>query len=581
MPVGPLRVLVVEGPRGPRGWTTANEDIRACPSMLSTFPPVPKDVALPYMQDPRHPPDTLFLVAESDYRVYEADEREPWAFGDVQWHGFPVPEVPVDARPSPAPAQPDPPLGPLALPALLDIEDRDDVPGTRPSPAPAHPAGPSPAPARTNVWHGAASSSAAPPLPPGEAERLRAAVAGSAVSEEDLAKAAAAALKQAQFGGWRAKTPECEPSQELLDVVGIVNQAHRLGGRGNIVWFCWEGASSVKGRRWMPSHGTTFLAITVEGAKRFAQHLETVEPAHLDVILSRWLIAAGPENTVGASFVWPSCGSYAQHMSGIETNLLRESTWKARHVQEGFRPGPDKRWICGFRPSEGPEWLAQTVYDQPDWRTTMPPVKWCSPKYFWMLKRREWIDSEGEWVGPWWKTQRWLKEKERTRRRSHGPSPVPESHHRPSPAPENRLSPVPDHAGPSPVPDESGKKKAWVDNTFWDDLVYDPDGFPRRPGFPGGYQPITRLALQLVVDDKDFDPGYKMDERTLRLRRRAQNVYLRRTFTDDELEARFPGTFGPSKPSGRALRHSFFLCRASLQCKKRRRTANGIGRRSS
>ena len=72
-----------------------------------------------------------------------------------------------------------------------------------------------------------------------------------------------------------------------------------------------------------------------------------------------------------------------------------------------------------------------------------------------------------------------------------------------------------------------------------------------------------------------------MDERTLRLRRRAQNVYLRRTFTDDELEARFPGTFGPSKPSGRALRPSFFLCRASLQCKKRRRTANGIGRRSS
>ena len=84
------------------------------------------------------------------------------------------------------------------------------------------------------------------------------------------------------------------------------------------------------------------------------------------------------------------------------------------------------------------------------------------------------------------------------------------------------------------MPDESGKKKAWVDNTFWDDLVLDPDGFPRRPGFPGGYQPITRLALQLVVDDKDFDPGYKMDERTLRLRRRAQNVYLRRTFTDDE-----------------------------------------------
>jgi len=370
--------------------------------MLLTFPPVPKDVALPYMQDPRHPPDTLFLVAESDYRVYEADEREPWAFGDVHWHGFPVPEVPVDARPSPAPAQPDPPVGLLALPALMDREDRDDVPGTRPSPAPAHPAGPSPAPARRNVCHGAASSSAAPPRPPGEAERLRAAVAGSAVSEEDLAAAAAAAFEQAELGGWRAKTPECPPSQELLDVVSIVNQAHRHGGRGNIVWFCWEGATSEKGRKWMPCHGTTFLAITVEGAKKFAEHLETVAPAHLDVILSRWLIAAGPENTVGASFVWPSCGSYAQHMSGIEPNLFRESTWNARHVQEGFRRGAEKRYICGFRPKEGPEWLAETVYDQPDWRTTRPPVEWCSPEYYWMLKQREWIDWKGAWVGPWW-----------------------------------------------------------------------------------------------------------------------------------------------------------------------------------
>lgn len=162
MPVGRVRVLVVEGPRGPGERRTANEGTRPCPSMLSAFPSYPKDVALPYMQDPRHPPDTVFLVAESDYRVYEADAREPWAFGDVHWPDFPLPEVPVDARPSPAPAQPDPPVGLLALPAPMEKEDTDGLPGTRPSPAPANPPGPSPAPARTNVWDARPSSSASP-----------------------------------------------------------------------------------------------------------------------------------------------------------------------------------------------------------------------------------------------------------------------------------------------------------------------------------------------------------------------------------------------------------------------------------
>jgi len=197
-------------------------------------------------------------------------------------------------------------------------------------------------------------------------------VAGSSLSEEDLRKAAEQALKQASLGGWTAKIPVGDPSQELLDVIGIVNQAHRLG-RGNIVWFCWEGSSTGKGRKWMPSHASTFLAITVEGAKKFAVHLQRTPPTHLDVILSRWLIDDGEANTIGGSFVWPSCGSYAGHMSGIENNLFRESTWRAGHVQDGFRPGEKKRYIAGFRPSGGPEWVAETVYEQPDWITTMPP----------------------------------------------------------------------------------------------------------------------------------------------------------------------------------------------------------------
>ena len=578
MPCGAVRVLVVEGPRGPGERRTANEGSRPCLSMPSTFPPYPKDVALPYMQDERHAPDTVFLVAESDYRVYEADAREPWAFGDVHWRDIPVPEVPLDARPSPPEPAPTAPPGLFALPAPVEIDLSDGLPGTRPSPVPAHPARPSPAPARTSVWHGAPSSSAAPPPPPGATERLRASVAGSCLCEEDLRTAEAQTLTQAHLGGWRAKTPLVEPSQELLDVMAIVNQAHRLK-RGNIVWLCWEGATSQRGRKWMPCHGATLLAITVDGAKKLARHLATEEPSHLDVILSRWLMEDGPENTVGACFVWPSCGSYAQHMSGIENNLLRVPTWRAKHVQEGFRPGKEKRWICGFRPKDGPEWLCETVYDQRDWLTTMPPVHWYSPSYFWMLRAREWISDEGEWEGPWWKTSQWQrKDQKRTRRQRRRPSPVPEFRWGPSPSPERNPSPVPERDSPSPGPADRGRKP-WVEDTFWEDLVNDPDGFPRRQGRPGEQQPITRLALQLVVDHPDFNPNSKMDNRTLRLRRRAQNVYLRRTFGEQH-EARFPGTFGPSKPSRASPAPSpFFPCVSAVL--KRRRTVHGIGRSSS
>ena len=40
----------------------------------------PQDVAVPYMLDPRHPEDTVFLFFEADFRFYERDCVEP-----AQW----------------------------------------------------------------------------------------------------------------------------------------------------------------------------------------------------------------------------------------------------------------------------------------------------------------------------------------------------------------------------------------------------------------------------------------------------------------------------------------------------------------
>ncbi len=48
--------------------------VRKCTSILDT-----EDVGFPYMMDARHYPDTLFLLAGSDFRFFESD-----CFGD-EW----------------------------------------------------------------------------------------------------------------------------------------------------------------------------------------------------------------------------------------------------------------------------------------------------------------------------------------------------------------------------------------------------------------------------------------------------------------------------------------------------------------
>ena len=48
--------------------------IRFCANAVGT-----EDVGFPYMMDARHSPDTLFLLADSDFRFFEAD-----CFGD-EW----------------------------------------------------------------------------------------------------------------------------------------------------------------------------------------------------------------------------------------------------------------------------------------------------------------------------------------------------------------------------------------------------------------------------------------------------------------------------------------------------------------
>ena len=510
----------------------------SCPPSL----PCTQDVGIPYVADERHAGDTLFLVAESNYRVYKADARQPWPWPLGRSSDNRV-DVSGDARPpSPAPAQSGTPFGIHTMPALMAGAVRDGDPARRPSPAPANPAGSSPAPARTDAWESGASSFSSAPVQFGPSP-APAWTGASCVYDDTLRVLAKEALGQATLGGWREQVPEFPPSQELLDVVGLANQASRHG-LGHIVWFSWEGAISGKGRKWIPTEGTNFLAIDREGARKLRSYLESVSPGPFDTILARWLTSAQVGNEVGASYTWPSCGSCVRYTTGDAQFLRVQSSFGQSHVQEGFRHGQSERWICRFQPSGNPDWAKKAKYDEADWTTEMPPTKWSDPNFQLHLKEKGWLTPEGQFVGPWRRPRYQTGQDENRARRSKphqitrpgpfGPSPVPEPIGESSALVLFRPSPVPE----APPPPRR------VSDTYWDDLRRDPDAFIPREGQRRDKVPITRIALEVVVDLLGFKPERYMDDKTLGLRRRFQTLYLRRTFGDMD-EARFPGTLGP------------------------------------
>ena len=57
----------------------------------TTHSPV-KDHAVPYMNDPRHTPDTLFLVMEEDFRIYKDGALKPDTETKSQGRQFVIPQ---------------------------------------------------------------------------------------------------------------------------------------------------------------------------------------------------------------------------------------------------------------------------------------------------------------------------------------------------------------------------------------------------------------------------------------------------------------------------------------------------------
>ena len=265
---------------------------------------LPEDHALPLMADDRHAPDTLFLVAEEDWRLYRQDCKgagELTALDVLAEQGAST-QIP---------------------------ETLDDVYERRVAAVPIRGTSPFPDPENMPTEVPGASASSQPPV----------------MTHDGL--------------GWfrSSKKPPAEAfehvSQELDDLVRMATLARRVG-HGDLIWYSWDGCDG-KGRKERPAHGSSLLGITAAAAKKMLKNFERWFPKkHFDVALRDALEKDDHcRAELTACFLFPSVGHYDSHESGIERGV-RWSKWEDSRVQEGTRKltaAQRDRHLRSFAPS--------------------------------------------------------------------------------------------------------------------------------------------------------------------------------------------------------------------------------------
>ena len=272
-----------------------------------------QDHLLPYMADCRHTPDTLFFVAEEDFRLCRAHAR--WT-------------------PSKVAAQ--------LAPQLAGFQE---MPGE----------------ASISLEELYRARCALVPLV-GEEE------AGAFCESANPGVEVAATLGFYR----RRRKPDAEEmkqvSEELEDLVKICTYASRQHA-GGLVWLSWCGLSEKsKGRKTVPCHGSTLVAVTSWFAQKLLENFDILEFCHFDIAL-RNLLQSPPGDWFWcrASFVYPSIGHYCEHLSGCEEGLgWRQSEWTRSWVQDGTRRNPfdptsRHRTLHKFSPSGVPPLLGTII----------------------------------------------------------------------------------------------------------------------------------------------------------------------------------------------------------------------------
>ena len=263
------------------------------------------------MTDPRHPPDTLFIVLEEDFRIYREGGVAATAEESRQ-RGFPTEEedevIPREDQ------------------IYLEYADRlHRMPLVKQTPLSGEP------------------------------------VASDGGSEE-------------VGHGFYVRTAKPKPidfegmTEELPDIVKMCTKAHRLG-RGGLVWFGWNGGlgRSKKGhgggqRQAHPYFGSQGIAGSVAGANGLKRVWDgSIARGHFDVSLLKALMSDDiARAAVPACFVWPAVGHFRTHHSSILSDV-RQANWDLPCVQEGTRPF--REGMALHTPRLLPEWVSTGTWE--------------------------------------------------------------------------------------------------------------------------------------------------------------------------------------------------------------------------
>ena len=304
-----------------------------------------------------------------------------------------------------------------------------------------------------------------------------------------------------RLGIWEASgrglATEMDFTEDLKNVVRICNEAMRIG-RGNFVWLGWNGDKKHKSR---VMTGTHFMAFTPKGAHLLAQETRQWLPSPIDEVLAYIMYrtpAQGPDK-IGCCFVWPAVGQQASHISmatPLPGDPISWCNWKAPWIGEGAGPVRNKgRWLCRFNHSApGQQWLCEINYKKDlSWKTKRPPSSPDDMDDDWqeILWDRWWIDSSGGWIGP--------EEGRGQGRRGKG---------------EDQRLPL--------TAEQQALKRNPAEHVMLSD---------------GTRSPISRLAEQIVTDEREYVWQGVHTQRESRARRQNIAMYRRRRFVDDWDEA--------------------------------------------
>ena len=172
---------------------------------------------------------------------------------------------------------------------------------------------------------------------------------------------------------------EESPSPLLENLVRLCTAAHRKQ-LGDIVWFCYNEDDKKSSIMFpAPVWGANGIAVSRNGARWIKKEMPLMKVWHWDVELKQRL----EKGHARASYIFPSCGHWTKHASGIlKSNATRMPTWGAWFVQPGVAPFEEDhmerelwRWLKADEkiPNEGDGDLVEIIHlDEGEW----PKLDW-------------------------------------------------------------------------------------------------------------------------------------------------------------------------------------------------------------